>query len=81
MRIALLSAVAVLTLAACSEPERTGQGKHADTIEQPAPATAAGTTAARNVPGGGSGTAAAEQQDSGAAAGAEAEAAPAPPKR
>lgn len=81
MRNALLSAVALLTLSACSEPERTDQGQHADAIEQPAPAPAAGNTAARNVPGGGSGTAASAQQDSGSAAGAEAEAAPPPPKR
>jgi uncharacterized lipoprotein len=79
MRIAVLSAVAVLTLAACSEPERTGQGRHADTIEQPAPATPAGNTAARNVPGGGSGTAASEQQNSGPAA--DPEAAQPPPTR
>lgn len=79
MRIALLSAVALLTLSACSKPERTDQGQHADAVEQPAtaPAPAAGNTAARNVPGGGSGTAASAQQDSGAAS----DAAPPPPKR
>lgn len=81
MRIALLSAVALLTLSACSEPERTGQGQHADAIEQPAPSPLAGNTAARNVPGGGSGTAASEQQDSGTAASTGAEGAPPPPKR
>ncbi|WP_312236367.1 hypothetical protein [Stenotrophomonas sp.] len=76
MRIVLLSAIAALALSACSEPERTGQGKHADAIEQPAPATRAPE---RNVPGGGSGTAASEQQDSGSGAGTGTDTAP-PPK-
>ncbi|MEN5203078.1 hypothetical protein ABE473_01245 [Stenotrophomonas sp. TWI700] len=66
MRIVLLSAVAALALSACSQGERTEQGKHADAIEQPAAATApADDASARNVPGGGSGTAASEEQDSG----------------
>ena len=64
MRTVLFSALAAMALAGCNKAEPTDQGKHADTIEQPA-ATPATSDASRNVPGGGSGTAAAEEQDSG----------------
>ncbi|MEK0265870.1 hypothetical protein QT383_06060 [Stenotrophomonas rhizophila] len=64
MRTVLFSALAAMALAACNQAEPTDQGKHADTIEQPAPAPA-GSASSRNVPGGGSGTAASETQDSG----------------
>lgn len=68
MRTLLLTALATmaLSLSACGASERTDQGRHADSIEQPAPAQApADNEGTRNVPGGGSGTAAAEDQDSG----------------
>ena len=72
MRTLLLTALATMALSACSQAEHTDQGKHADTIEQPATARAAGDTS-RNVPGGGSGTAASEAQDSGHGTGTSAE--------
>lgn len=71
MRTLLFSALAAMALSACNQAEPTDQGKHADTIEQPA--AAAGSEPARNVPGGGSGTAASEQQDSGHGTGTGAE--------
>jgi hypothetical protein len=64
MRTVLLIALAAMAVSACSQAEHPDQGKHADTIEQPA-ATPATSDASRNVPGGGSGTAAAEEQHSG----------------
>lgn len=81
MRTVLFSAVAALALSACNQAEPTDQGKHADTIEQPAPAPA-GDASSRNVPGGGSGTAASEAQDSGHSAETPAEPTrDSPPKR
>lgn len=64
MRTVLFSALTAMALSACNQAEPADQGKHADTIEQPAPAPT-GNASSRNVPGGGSGTAASEAQDSG----------------